>query len=458
MPKIDIHNLIITPDTAIPAALEAINKNGVRGIFVCDEGDELLGIVMDSDIRRALLAKLDLESSVKTIMRTSPFVISATVSTEQRPQLLVQSDKLLVPIVDTDNRVVDYIYLPDILDQLCTLSSTAEPMDDRILSPQRVLVIGGMGYIGSVLVSKLVRMGYRVRVLDLLLYGKVELSGVDSGQFEFVRGDCRDEQVVKEVLKDVDAVVHLVEIVGDPACAINEAFAIETNYAATQMIIEECMKSRVKRFVFASSCSVYGHNDAIVDEQSACNPVSLYARCKIESEKAILSNGYDLFCPTILRLATVHGQSFRQRFDLVVNLLTIRAVAEGRITIFGGQQWRPFISVPDICQGILTVLRSEAHLVKNQIFNLGDSRENYQLIDIGKALKTELPDIEMEVQTENVDKRNYRVSFEKVKNTLGFTAEYSIADTVYDLVSAYRDKHLYHDHKDARYHNYLSLK
>jgi len=360
------------------------------------------------------------------------YVNSFSSGKEQLAQRLTGSEILTIAIITTF--YVDMFPIIEIMDFIKQYNRTAR------------VIVGGPFIFN------------RVRVLDLLLYGKVDLPCLNHRQLEFVRGDCRDETTIKEVLKDVDAVIHLGEIVGDPACAINESFTIETNYAATQMILEECMKSGIKRFVFSSSCSVYGYNDEIVHEGSACNPVSLYARCKIESEKAILSNGYASFCPTILRLATVHGQSYRQRFDLVVNLLTIRAVAEGRITIFGGQQWRPFISVLDICQGILLVLRSEGKCVKNQVFNLGDSRENYRMIEIGEALKSALPEIAVEVQQENVDPRNYRVNFDKVKNMLGFCAEYTISDTISDLVMAYRQKAMFHDHGEAKYHNYLSLK
>src|SRR5258708_15883725 len=148
----------------------------------------------------------------------------------------------------------------------------------------------------------------------MLLYGKEPALYFDQfrsrGHFEFVRGDCRDEETVRAALDGVDAVVHLGEIVGDPACQINEAFTIDTNYAATHMIVELCMKLRIRRFIFASSCSVYGQNDEQVNEESPTNPVSLYARCKVQSERAVLSFSNNHLCPTVARLATAHGRSF----------------------------------------------------------------------------------------------------------------------------------------------------
>jgi len=455
-----LSKVIVSPNVTISTVIEAINKNGVMGVFVCDEDRELLGIIMDSDIRRATLRNLDLNASVKTIMKTSPFTIPHNVSSEKKKQLIIKSNHVLAPVIDENRKVVDYVFLPDILNNIYEYQNGENSNGDTaILPPQKILVIGGAGYIGSVLNDKLLRMGYKVRVLDLLLYGKDTLKAFeDEPNFEFIRGDCRDEETINRVLDGVDAVVHLGEIVGDSACRVNEAFTVEINYVATHKIVESCIKRYIKRFIFASSCSVYGHSEEEVNEQSVLNPVSLYARCKIQSEEAILGFNSTYFCPTILRLATVHGRSYRQRFDLVANLLTIKASAEKKIQIFGGGQWRPFVSVNDVGSSIIAVLHSDCHKVKNQIFNLGDSRENYQLFQIGKIIKDLIPDVEVEVLKEKEDKRNYRVSFEKIKKQLGFTAEYKIFDTVKDLTKAYNVEKLFHDYQDAKYHNSLSLK
>lgn len=450
----NLSDVIVPPNSTISRIIEVINKSGVRGVFVCDEDRELLGIIMDSDIRRATLSNLDLNASVKTIMKTTPFVIDHNLPYDEKKQALAKSDKILAPVVDKKRCVVDYIFLGDIINE--TFSEKVRDRDG-ILPPQRVLIIGGAGYIGSVLTDKLLRMGYNVRIIDLLLYGKDPIKSFIDGPCEFIRGDCRDEKTVNEALKGVDAVVHLGEIVGDPACKINEVFTIETNYTATQMIVESCVKQGIKRFIFASSCSVYGQNNKEVNEESELNPVSLYARCKIESEKAIQSFDFNHFCPTIFRLATVHGKSYRQRFDLVVNLLSIKALTEGNIQIFGGEQWRPFISVQDVCSGILTVLRSESWKVKNQVFNLGDSRENYQMIQIGEIINKLLPEVEVEIVENQEDKRNYRVNFDKIKHRIGFLAEYKISDSVKEFISSYRNEKLFQDYKNDKYHNAFAL-
>ena len=460
MKKIDKSGVIVSSKATIRDTIEAIDKNGLLGAFVCEGDGELIGIVMDKDIRHAMLSNVDPNASVKVIMKTNPCVVDAGLPYDKRKKELVKSGKILAPIIDERRCVVDYIFLPEVMGELYkerTVNELEESLG--ILPPERVLVIGGAGYIGSVLVEKLLRLGYKVRVLDLLLYGKESVANFNGEKaFEFIRGDCRDEGVVRQSLEGVGAVIQLGEIVGDPACRISEGFTIDTNYVAINMVVEQCINFNIRRFVFASSCSVYGTNDKELTEQSDLNPVSLYARCKIESEKAILSHNYDHFCPTILRLATAHGISYRQRFDLVVNLLTIQALVEGRIRIFGGEQWRPFVSVKDICEAIVTVLHSPRSVVKGQIFNLGDSRENYQLFQIGKIVKEVVGDVQIDIMEDNIDKRNYRVNFDKIKKRLGFSSEYKINDSVEAIASACRDEKLFRDYNVPKYHNHLSLK
>jgi nucleoside-diphosphate-sugar epimerase len=455
MNKRELSDLIVSPDSPIADTIKIMSVNGIRGVFVCDNDRKLLGIIMDSDFRRAELSNLDLDASSRTLMRTNPFVIGHDLSFHEKKQRLIKSDKLLAPIVDDKKHVVDYIYLPDFLEEI----SLEQEGDSGVLPPKKILVIGGAGYIGSILTEKLLRMGYCVRVLDLLVYGKESIEVLEEyDNLEFIKGDCRDIRIVEKALNNVDAAIHLAEIVGDPACEINESFTIETNYFATQMIAEQCLKQKIRRLIFMSSCSVYGQNDDEVNEDSQLNPVSLYARCKIESEKAILSFSHNFLCPTILRLATVHGMSHRQRFDLVVNLLSIKASSEKKIQIFGGEQWRPFISVEDVCHGIITVLHSESKKVKNQIFNLGDSRENYQLRYIGENIKKFIPDLDVQTLSNNADNRNYKVSFNKIKNKLAFSCEYNVSDSIKKIIHAYNNEGEFQNYMEPKYHNVLTLK
>jgi len=452
----NLSDLIISHDSTIRQSIKAIDKNGLRGVFVCDEG-ELLGIVMDSDIRRAILKNIDLDVSVKTIMKTSPFVINEKLNNIERFNSVISSGKLLVPVINDNSIVIDYINLNDLLNDLYTLNKTKSKTYNSQIN-RNILVIGGAGYIGSVLVSKLISLNYNVRVLDLLLYGKENLQYITHGKdIDFIRGDCRHEEVIKKSLNGINIVIHLGEIVGDPACSINEAFTIDVNYSATQMIVEQCVRFGISKFIFASSCSVYGQTDYEVNESSPTNPISLYARCKIESENAILGYQNNFFSPTILRLATVHGMSFRQRFDLVINYLTIKALVEKKIQIFGGEQWRPFISVKDVCKGIIAILKSDINIVKNQIYNLGDSEENYTLNQIGLIINELIKDVNIERLKDKVDERNYKVNFDKIHQNIGFKADYSVKETINDFIKTFKADHKFSDFQRAQYHNKYCL-
>ena len=346
--------------------------------------------------------------------------------------------------------------LPDVIFEM-EKNGEAKRKDRKAYDIKNVLVIGGAGYIGSVLVRKLLSLGYNVRVMDILLYGDDSIKDLYPGQcFEFIHGDCRNMQDVIRSLEEMDAVIHLGEIVGDPACSLNMDFTIEVNYMATKTLAEACSYCGIQRFIFSSSCSVYGVNDEEVDESSMLNPASLYARCKVESERAILSINDDYFNPVILRLATVYGFSYRPRFYLVINLLTAKAVKEGRIEIHGGEQWRPFVSTEDVSDAIVSVLKAEVQLVRKQIFNVGSNRQNYKLIDIGDLVKKALPEVVIDIKRDALDKRNYKVKFDKISRILGFNPETNTLDEIIKM----RD-HILNtegiDINDSRFSNYRAF-
>jgi nucleoside-diphosphate-sugar epimerase len=322
---------------------------------------------------------------------------------------------------------------------------------------RHVLVIGGAGYIGSVLVRKLLDHGYSVTVLDALLYGDESIRDLyGRPDFELIHDDMRNVEAVVRAMQHADAVVHLGALVGDPACALDEKLALEINLAATRMIAEVARGFGIQRFIFASTCSVYGASDQLLDERSALNPVSLYARTKIDSERVLLALNDDRFAPIILRFATVYGLSPRPRFDLVVNLLAAQAVCEKRIIIFGGNQWRPFIHVNDAAEAILKCLEAPLHAVKGQIFNVGSDDQNYQIAQLGDLIKKLIPDVEVIRQGDDTDRRNYRVSFAKIRKHLGFTPRYTVADGILEIKAAIEAGRI-RDYRDARYSNYKTL-
>lgn len=322
---------------------------------------------------------------------------------------------------------------------------------------KEVLVIGGAGYIGSVLLRKLLRDGYYVTVLDKLLYSDLGIKDlVQNGEVRLIEGDIRNVQDVTRAIKYVDAIIHLGAIVGDPACDVDGTLAIEINHYATKIILDAAKGFGIKRFIFASTCSVYGASDSILDEHSPVKPLSVYAKSKVDSEKLILSASDNNMVCTVLRFSTVFGYSPRPRFDLVVNLLTARALKENKIEIFGGNQWRPFIHVKDVSEAIIKVLNSDEKIINGAIFNVGDDSMNYQISEVANIIKEYFPSaVLIEKELEN-DKRNYRIKFEKIKKELGFSAAYRIEDGVLEIKRAF-ENNLIDDYRDPKYSNFKTI-
>lgn len=322
---------------------------------------------------------------------------------------------------------------------------------------KQVLVIGGAGYIGSALLPQLLDKGYRVRLLDMLLFGNEPISNVlGHPRLEIIQADFRHVDQVVEAMRGVDAVIHLGAIVGDPACAIDEDLTIEVNLMATRMIAEVAKGSGVKRFIFASTCSVYGASDQVLDEHSELNPVSLYARSKIASERVLLQMANAHFTPTILRFGTIYGLSGRTRFDLVVNLLTAKAVMEHMITVFGGDQWRPFVHVNDAATAVFKVLEAPQGLVRNEIFNVGSNEQNYTIQQVGEMILRLVPDAQLISKGSDSDRRNYRVNFNKIRNLLDFKPQWTLERGIRQVMEAIRRGDIT-DYRDVKYCNTKSL-
>jgi len=309
-------------------------------------------------------------------------------------------------------------------------------VDQPSTNQDTILVVGGAGYIGSIVITKLLEKGCKVRLLDNLVYGKQAIEPLlGRPGLEFIYGDCRNIQDVVRAMHNVKSVIHLAAIVGDPACAEDDANALQINYAATRMMIEIAKGNGIERFLFASSCSVYGASDSLMDEKSETEPISLYAETKLRSERVLLDAKGSLH-PTILRFATVFGLGPRPRFDLVVNLLTAKAIQDGVITIYNGDQWRPFIHVSDIASAIVATLEAPLESVSGEIFNVGDDRLNFTLSQIADKIRGQISNVRVE-HTENADRRNYRVSFRKIRDCIGFKAAYSIEDGICEIKEAF---------------------
>ena len=321
----------------------------------------------------------------------------------------------------------------------------------------RILVTGGAGYIGSTLVPRLLSAGHHVSVLDVLTHGGNSLLGVWSHpHFEFISGDLRDPQAVAKAVAGTDAVVHLAAIVGDPACARHPDIARATNLDASLALLEECKRSAVTRLIFASTCSNYGKmTDAnqYVDESSELRPISLYAETKVAVEKAILDPARTgALCATALRFATIYGVAPRMRFDLTVNEFTMEMMTKKRLTVFGEQFWRPYVHVRDAARAIQMVLEQPVEKMRNAVFNVGDTEENFRKIDLVELIKPYAKDAVVEYVKKQEDPRDYRVSFAKIRKALGFELSRKVKDGVHEVAQLICDK-VVQDFDNPQYRN-----
>lgn len=301
-----------------------------------------------------------------------------------------------------------------------------------------VLVTGAAGYIGSVLVRQLLERGFTVRALDSLRFGGESLIPLlDNDDFEFVRGDVRDPEAVSRALEGVWAVAHLAAIVGDPACRQEPDLARSVNLDASKGVYQEAERAGVERFVFASTCSNYGKMsdpDALVDETSELRPVSLYAETKVEFERFLLDQPRGARCaPTCLRFSTVYGISPRMRFDLTVNEFTRELVMGHELVVFGERFWRPYCHVRDLARSVVEVLAADRSKVAFEVFNVGDSMENYQKATIVELIRAQVPDAIVKYVHKQEDPRDYRVSFDKIADSLGFQVTRTVSDGIREI-------------------------
>ncbi len=341
----------------------------------------------------------------------------------------------------------------------CLQQAGSKSSDEYTTMKEKILVIGGAGYLGAVVVDHLVGEGFSLRVLDSMIYGDKALQKhFENENVETVNGDIRHLEVITSAIKDIDAVIHLAAVVGDPASKIRPEQTVETNYLASQVIASACKLSGIKRFIYASTCSVYGVGDEILDENSPLNPISLYARTKISSEESIISLADNQFQPTIMRMSTLYGYSPRMRFDLVVNTMTMTAFTEGKIIVFGGNQWRPLLSLYDAADAYLKALTADIKTVGGKIYNVGSEAQNYKITEVAKLVAGGIKeltdkDIPVIVESDNVDARDYRVSFKKIQNELKFNVKHSIPEAAKEIWGKLERKEI-KDPKQKVYYNH----
>lgn len=327
---------------------------------------------------------------------------------------------------------------------------------------KKILVTGGAGYVGAVLVPKLLKEGFEVVVLDLYIYGDDVLSSVKGHpHLQEIKGDLRNEQVVRDALKGVDTVIHLACISNDPSYELNPTLGKSINYDAMVTLVDVSKELGVKRFVYASSSSVYGvKEEENVSEDLPLEPLTDYSKYKALGEEYLLKKRSPGFVVLILRPATVCGYSPRLRLDLSVNILTNHAVNKQKITVFGGAQKRPNIHIEDMTDLYVQCMRFPDEKIDGKIFNAG--YQNLMMQDIAEVVKNtvkrDMGFSQVDIVTSPTDdNRSYHISSDKIKRELGFVPKHTIEDAVHDLCVAFNQKKITESFNNIRYFNIKTM-
>jgi nucleoside-diphosphate-sugar epimerase len=322
-----------------------------------------------------------------------------------------------------------------------------------------ILVIGGAGYVGSVLTARLLDVGAKVRVLDKLIYdnGFALQHLLDRERFSFVRGDFCDTATVMRAAHGASDVVLLAALVGDPICKKYPELAVRINEEGSKRLIDVLDEARIDRFVFTSTCSNYGIQDSqtLATEESSLNPQSLYARNKIAVEKYLLDAGKGgAFSGTVLRVATAYGLSPRMRFDLTVSQFTYELASRSTLSVYDADTWRPYCHVHDISKAIMTVLSQPRERVRGQVFNVGDTGQQFTKRMLVEEIQKHINDTRVEYRSGDTDPRNYRVSFQKIADKLGFACDHAVERYIPQLIAAVRGGIFQDVSHDTRFGNH----
>lgn len=319
----------------------------------------------------------------------------------------------------------------------------------------KIFITGGAGYVGAVLVPKLLKLGHAVTVFDLFIYGKEVLT--DHPNLRLFQGDIRNTEMYRQLVVDHDIVIHLACISNDPSFEMNPTLGKSINLDAFRPLVEASVEAGVERFIYASSSSVYGvKKDKNVHEDMPLEPLTDYSKFKAECESILSEYNSKSFTTVTIRPATVCGFSPRQRLDVVVNILTNLAFRQRRITVFGGDQLRPNIHIDDMTAAYLALVDAPKERISNQIFNAG--YDNHSVLEIAQMVRNVVGhDVEL-IQTPTDDHRSYHVSSQKIFDVLGFQAKKSITNASEDLLAAFEDGRLPNSLEDEKYFNIRRMK
>ena len=428
---------------------------GTNLAIVINKSSKFLGIITSSDIRRAFIKGYNKDSSIKKIVNYKPLFLKDKVDENQLSNVISSSkfnniNPPLIPLIDKNDIPYNILNKQDL--NLPIISK-----NKKIGFKPNILLIGGAGYIGTNLTKKFLEQGYRVTIFDKFIYlSKREMKlKLKSKNLILVDGDTRSIDQTFEVVKKNDIVIHLAELVGDPLCEKRPSKTYSVNYLASMTISNICKNLGISKFIYVSSCSVYGarKDENFADENSEINPLSVYGKLKALSEKTIIRNLGEYCRPCILRLGTVFGGSIRPRYDLVLNIFSGLIANNKKIIINGGEQWRPFVHINDVCDVIIKIIKLDKNKTNGQIFNIASY--NFKISQIGKIIKKIYPKIKIENQKGNYDKRNYKVSSDKAKKILNFKPKVSIEKGIKDLVT-FTKKNKIKNIKQKKYLNILN--
>ena len=299
---------------------------------------------------------------------------------------------------------------------------------------QKIFITGGAGYVGSKLVPKLLNLNFKVTVLDLMIYGENVLP--NNKNLKCIKGDIRDINLLEKQIPGHDTVIHLACISNDPSFELNPDLGKSINYDAFEPLVKVSVKSKIRKFIYASSSSVYGiKKEKNVTEDMKLEPLTDYSKFKGDCERILNSYRSDEFITTTIRPSTVCGYAKRQRLDLVVNILTNHAYHNRAIKVFGGEQLRPNVHIDDMVNSYIAILNADHKKINGQIFNVGF--KNQSVNELASDVKQVIGDDVKIINTKSDDNRSYHVSSEKIKKILGFETKYSVKDAVLDLKNAF---------------------
>ncbi len=433
--KRKLSKIFVSKNSKIIEVLNIFEISGINMALVVDKKNRFIGVITSSDIRRGLIKGLDKNSNISKIINYSPLylknpidenqisdVITSPKFNEINPSFIPILNKKKIPKSIVDKQNLNFRFL--------------NKEKSNLIKP-RILLLGGAGYIGTTLAEKLLKLKFKVTIFDKFVYlSKNKLKKkLNNKNLKLIKGDTRDIEKTFEVLKNNDIVVHLAELVGDPLCEQRPSKTYSINYLASLGISNICNDLGISKFIYISSCSVYGSrsDEKLSDENAPINPLSVYAKLKALCEKTIIRNSGNFFRPCILRLGTVFGASLRPRFDLVLNTFAGQVANKKKIQIFGGDQWRPFVHVNDVSDVIIKIIKLDRKITSGQIFNIASF--NLKLSQVGEKIKKIFPNAEINNLKSNFDKRNYRVSTKKSKQILKFKPKFNLERGIKDLVT-----------------------